>query len=102
MSKYHCECGGLILPDFDSFNVGDEINFMIEIRNPLGNGQVKVSQKAYTGKITEINGNDFKVKSGKSIYKLRRYEFTPKDAPGPIEYFRIGKCRCELDKEQNK
>lgn len=24
---------------------------------------------------------------------------TPKEAPGPIDYFRIGQCRCELDKQ---
>lgn len=101
MSKYHCKCGGLILPNFDSFQVGDEINFMIETRKPLGGGRVSVNQKAFTGEIKEIEGDDFKVKSGKSTYSLQRYEFTSKDAPGPIEYFRIGQCRCELDKEQN-
>ncbi|AYA02313.1 hypothetical protein BEN74_05115 [Acinetobacter sp. WCHAc010034] len=99
MSKYHCKCGGLILPDFDSFKVGDEINFMIETHKPLSGGRVSVNQKAFAGEIMEIDGDDFKVKSGKSTYELRRYEFTPKDAPGPIEYFRIGKCRCELDQQ---
>ncbi|MDB0152509.1 hypothetical protein CTY75_01265 [Acinetobacter baumannii] len=24
---------------------------------------------------------------------------TLKEAPGPIDYFRIGQCRCELDKQ---
>lgn len=81
MSKYHCKCGGLILPDFDSFQVGDEINFMIETRKPLADGRVSVNQKAFTGEIKEIEGDDFKVKSGKSTYSLHRYEFTPKDAP---------------------
>ena len=30
MSKYHCKCGGLKLPDFESYKVGDEVNFMIQ------------------------------------------------------------------------
>ena len=81
--------------------MGDEINFMIETRKPLAAGRVSVNQKAFTGVIIKIEGDEFEVKSGKTTYELQRYEFTPKDAPGPIEYFRLGKCRCELDKEQN-
>lgn len=101
MSKYHCECGGLILPDFDAFQVGDEINFMIENRKPLGGGKVSVNQKAFTGVIKKIAGDDIEVRSQGKNYSFYRYEITPKEAPGPIEYFRIGKCRCELDKEKN-
>lgn len=99
MSKYHCECGGLILPDFDSFQVGDEINFMIETRKPLAAGRVSVNQKAFTGVIIKIAGDDITVQSNGKKHVLYRYEITPKDAPGPIEYFRIGKCRCELDQQ---
>ncbi|MEQ1122914.1 hypothetical protein [Acinetobacter seifertii] len=29
-------------------------------------------------------------------------EMTPKEAPGPIEYLRIGQCRCELDKRSER
>ena len=29
-SKFHCKCGGLILPDFDAYKVGDEVNFMVQ------------------------------------------------------------------------
>lgn len=101
MSKYHCECGGLILPDFDSFKVDDEVNFMTETRKPMAFGKVSIQQKAHVGEIIEIDGNEITVKSNGKKHYLFRYAITPKDAPGPIEYFRIGKCRCELDKEQN-
>lgn len=99
MSKYHCKCGGLILPTFD-FKVGDEVNFMVEKVKALGGGQVSVNQKAYTGVITQISGDNFQVNSNNKCRVLFRYEITPIDAPGPIEYFRIGKCRCELGQEQ--
>ena len=56
MSKYHCKCGGLILPDFDSFKVGDEVNCMLETRKPIGNGLVSINQKAFIGKIIDISG----------------------------------------------
>lgn len=100
MSKYQCKCGGLILPDFDSFQVGHQVNCMIETQKNIGNGRIAVNQKALIGEITEINGDDFKIKSKGKFYDFKRGEFSPIDAPGPIEYFRIGKCRCELDKEQ--
>ena len=101
MSKYHCKCGGLILPDFDSFKVGDEVNCMLETRKPIGNGLVSINQKAFIGKIIDISGDEFSIKSKNKIYEFYRGEFSPIDAPGPIEYFRIGKCRCELDKEKS-
>lgn len=101
MSKYHCKCGGLILPDFDSFKVGDEVNCMLETRKPIGNGLVSINQKAFTGKIIDISGDEFSIKSKNKIYEFKRGEFSPIDAPGPIEYFRIGKCRCELDQEKS-
>ena len=101
MSKYHCKCGGLILPDFDSFKVGDEVNCMLETRKAIGNGLVSINQKAFTGKIIEISGDEFSIKSKNKIYEFNRGEFSPIDAPGPIEYFRIGKCRCELDQENS-
>ena len=97
MSKYQCKCGGLILPDFDAFKVGDEVNFIQQKTKDIGKGLFSISQKAYTGFITEIKGDDIQVKSGKKIYDLYRFGITPIDAPGPIEYGRIGKCRCELD-----
>lgn len=100
MSKYHCECGGLILPDFDSFKEGDEINFITESRKPMQFGRVSVQQKAHIGEISAIEGDEISVESNGKKYYLSRYSITPKDAPGPIEYFRIGKCRCELDKGQ--
>ncbi len=100
MSKYQCKCGGLILPDFDSFKVGNEVNFMIQKRRTIGNGHIAVNQKAYSGKITEIKGDDITVKTHVQTYQLYRYEITPKDAPGPIEYFRIGKCRCALEEQE--
>lgn len=101
MSKYHCKCGGLILPDFDSFKVGDKVNCMLETRKPIGNGLVSINQKAFIGKIIDISGDEFSIKSKNKIYEFNRGEFSPIDAPGPIEYFRIGKCRCELDQEKS-
>ncbi|TVT78586.1 hypothetical protein [Acinetobacter colistiniresistens] len=97
MSKYQCKCGGLILPNFDLFKVDDEVNFMIQKRKRVSNGDILVNQKAYQGKITKIDGDDITVKAAVRTYVLSRYEITPKEAPGPIEYFRLGKCRCELD-----
>ena len=101
MSKYHCKCGGLILPDFDSFKVGDEVNCMLETHKPIGNDLVSINQKAFIGKIIDISGDEFTIKSKNKIYEFNRGEFSPIDAPGPIEYFRIGKCRCELDQEKS-
>lgn len=63
MSKYHCKCGGLILPDFDSFKVGDEVNCMLETRKPIGNDLVSINQKAFIGKIIYISGDEFSIKS---------------------------------------
>lgn len=96
-SNYRCNCGGLILPDFEAYQVGDEVNFMIQKRKSIGNCNITVSQSAHSGKITKIDGDDITVKAPVRTYVLSRYEITPKDAPGPIEYFRIGRCRCELD-----
>ncbi|WP_336142768.1 hypothetical protein [Acinetobacter sp. 102] len=100
MSKYQCKCGGLILPNFDLYKVDDEVNFMIQKRKRIGNGEILVNQTAYQGKITKIDGDDITVKAAVRTYVLSRYEITPKDAPGPIEYFRLGKCRCELDQQE--
>lgn len=100
MSKYHCSCGGLILPNFKAYQVDDEVNFMIQKRKNIGNGHIAVSQKAQSGKIIEIKGDEITVKAPVRTYQLNRFEITPKDAPGPIEYFRIGKCRCELDQQE--
>jgi len=100
MSNYRCNCGGLILPNFEAYQVGDEVNFMIQKRKSIGNGKISVNQTAHTGKITEIEGDDITVKAHVRTYELSRFEITPKNAPGPIEYFRIGQCRCELDQEQ--
>ena len=97
MSKYRCNCGGLILPNFEAYQVGDEVNFMIQKRRNIGNGHIAVSQKAHSGKITEIKGDEITVKAPVRTYQLNRIEITPKDAPGPIEYFRIGKCSCDLN-----
>ncbi|MCM1963389.1 hypothetical protein NCY62_14770 [Acinetobacter pittii] len=102
MSKYHCECGGLILPNFEAFKVGDEVNFMIQKREGAYQGKIFVSQKAYSGTITEIKGDDITVKTRVRTYVLYRYAMTPKEAPGPIEYLRIGQCRCELDKQSKR
>ena len=60
-------------------------------------GIFAVSQKAHSGKITEIKGDEITVKAPVRTYQLNRFEITPKDAPGPIEYFRIGKCSCDLN-----
>lgn len=97
MSKYRCNCGGLILPNFKAYQVGDEVNFMIQKRRNIGNGHIAVSQKTHSGKITEIKGDEITVKAPVRTYQLNRFEITPKDAPGPIEYFRIGKCSCDLN-----
>ncbi|OCY48706.1 hypothetical protein [Acinetobacter pittii] len=102
MSKYHCECGGLILPNFEAYKVGDEVNFMIQRREGVYQGKIAVSQKAYSGTITEIKGDDITVKTRVRTYVLYRYEMTPKEALGPIEYLRIGQCRCELDKQSER
>lgn len=99
MSKYHCICGGLILPNFDAYKVGDEVNFMIQKREGAYQGKIFVSQKAHNGTITEIKGDDITVKTRVRTYVLYRYAMTPIEAPGPIDYFRIGQCRCELDKQ---
>lgn len=100
MSNYHCKCGGLILPNFEAYQVDDEVNFMIQKRKSIGNGAIAVSQKAHSGIIVEIKGDDITVKARVRTYQLNRFEITPKDAPGPIEYFRIGKCSCELDQKE--
>lgn len=97
MSKYHCSCGGLILPNFEAYQVDDEVNFMIQKRRNIGNGHIAVSQKAHSGKIIEIKGDEITVKAPVRTYQLNRFEITPKEAPGPIEYFRIGKCSCDLN-----
>lgn len=102
MSKYHCICGGLILPNFDAYKVGDEVNFMIQKREGAYQGKIFVSQKAYNGTITEIKGDEITVKTRVRTYVLYRYEMTPIEAPGPIEYLRIGQCRCELDKQNER
>ncbi|MFA3038879.1 hypothetical protein KWF55_14770 [Acinetobacter pittii] len=102
MSQYRCKCGGLILPNFDAFKVGDEVNFMIQKREGVYQGKIAVSQKAYSGTITEIKGDDITVKTRVRTYVLYRYAMTPKEAPGPIEYLRIGQCRCELDKQSKR
>ncbi|MDC4872437.1 hypothetical protein ACT433_13720 [Acinetobacter baumannii] len=99
MPNYHCKCGGLILPDFNVYKVGDEVNFMIQKREGAYHGKIAVSQKAHNGTITEIKGDEITVKTRVRTYVLYRYEMTPKEAPGPIDYFRIGQCRCELDKQ---
>lgn len=99
--KYQCKCGGLILPEFNTYQIDDEVNFMIQKRKNIGNGLISVNQKSHTGKIIKIEGDDITVKTHVRTYQLYRYEITPKDAPGPIEYFRIGKCHCELNKEKN-
>lgn len=97
MSKYRCNCGGLILPNFEAYQVGDEVNFMIQKRRNIGNGHIAVSQKAHSGKIIEIKGDEITVKAPVRTYQLNRFEITPKEAPSPIEYFRIGKCSCDLN-----
>lgn len=101
MSNYHCKCGGLILPNFDTYKVGDEVNFKQQKVKHLGGGLVSIKEKAYTGIITNIKGDDIQVKSCNKIYDLYRFGITPINAPGPIEYSRIGKCRCELDQGEN-
>ena len=100
ISKYHCKCGGLILPDFDLFKVGQQVNCMEETVKPFGDGRAAVRQKAVVGSIISIDGDVFEIVGNRKTYHFERGEFTPLNAPGPIEYFRIGKCRCELDQEQ--
>ncbi|EJG27269.1 hypothetical protein J659_3490 [Acinetobacter baumannii 1406589] len=73
---------------------------MVETHKPIGNGMVSVNQRAFVGTILKINGDEFKITSKRKQYTFFRGEFSPIDAPGPIEYFRLGKCRCELDQEQ--
>ncbi|MBJ8475366.1 hypothetical protein [Acinetobacter bereziniae] len=102
ISKYHCKCGGLIFPDFESYKIGDEVNFIQQTTEDIGKGLFSITQKALTGIITKIKGNDIQVKSKNKLYDLYRFGITPKDAPGPIEYRRIGKCRCDLDKEASQ
>lgn len=101
MSKYHCiKCNGLILPDFDQFKVGDTINCMLETRL----GPNRFNQTAFKGKITFIKGDMFDIQkcNSRKFYEFSRYEVTPDDAPGPIEYFRIGKCKCSAKKEMKE
>ena len=52
-----------------------------------------------SGLIISIDGDQFEVAANNKVYKFERGEFTPFKAPAPIEYFRIGKCRCELDQQ---
>ena len=97
MSKYHCKCGGFILPDFAAYAIGDQVNFMVQTREGRMGGKIAVNQKAHSGEITEINGDQITVKTRVRTYELYRYALTPKDAPGPIDYIRVGQCRCKLD-----
>ncbi len=45
MSKYHCKCGGLKLPDFESYKVGDEVNFMIQKEKVHTRGKLQLVKK---------------------------------------------------------
>lgn len=90
--KYHCKCGGLILPDFEAYQVGDMVNFNVQKRENTYQGKIQVSQKPYIGEITEIDGDQITVKANVRTYVLDRYEITPKDAQGPMDYLRFGKC----------
>ena len=38
MSNFQCKCGGLILPDFDSFKIGDEVNIKQKKTKDIGKG----------------------------------------------------------------
>ncbi|BAN88709.1 hypothetical protein AB237_2785 [Acinetobacter baumannii NCGM 237] len=99
MSKYHCKCGGLKLPDFDSYKVGDEVNFMIQKRENNYQNKIIVSQRAYKGEIVEIKGDSIIVKAHVRTYVFYRYEVLPINGPSQIDYLRSGSCRCELVKQ---
>lgn len=63
MSKYHCKCGGLKLPDFESYKVGDEVNFMIQKEKVCIRGKLPLVKK-------HITAQSLKLKVMKSPLKL--------------------------------
>lgn len=98
MSKFNCECGGLILPNYKALTVGNSVNFTIQQRK-IGYGtKIIVTQKSYRGEIIAIDGDRLTVKTGVRTYELYRYDVTPKDAPTIADYLRVGKCLCALSK----
>lgn len=98
MFKYYCECGGLILPDFDAYKVGDKVKFRVQKRENRYQSKIFVSLKEYKGEITAIDGDAITVKAHVRTYIFNRHEIMPIAAPSPIAYLLIGSCRCQLTK----
>ncbi|EPG5694154.1 hypothetical protein KWE06_08260 [Acinetobacter baumannii] len=98
MHKYYCECGGLILPDFDAYKVGDRVKFRVQKRENRSQNKIFVSMKDYKGEITEIDGDAITVKAHVRTYIFYRHEIMPLAAPSPIAYLLVGSCRCPITK----
>lgn len=96
MPKFNCECGGLILPNYEALYVGHSVNFSIQQRKNGYGTKIIVTQKSYSGEITAIDGDRLTVKTGVRTYELYRYDVTPKGAPTIAEYLRVGKCLCAI------
>lgn len=97
MPKFNCECGGLILPNYDALAVGHNVNFSIQQRVNGYGTKIIVSKKPYSGEILAIDGDRLTVKAGKRTYDLYRYDVTPKGAPTITDYLRVGKCLCAVN-----
>lgn len=98
MHEYYCECGGLILPDFDAYKVGDKVKFRVQKRENRYQSKIFVTQKQYTGEITKIDGDEITVKAHVRTYIFHRHEIMPLAAPSPIAYLLVGSCRCPITK----
>ncbi|MCT9265080.1 hypothetical protein KTH52_12560 [Acinetobacter baumannii] len=98
MHKYYCKCGGLILPDFAAYKVGDKVKFRVQKRENRSQNKIFVSQHDYTGEITEIVEETITVKASVRTYIFLRHEIMPIDAPSPIAYLLVGSCRCPSTK----
>ncbi|MGR8034820.1 hypothetical protein [Acinetobacter baumannii] len=98
MFKYYCDCGGLKLPDFDAYKVGDKVKFRVQKRENTYQSKIFVSLKEYKGEITAIDGDAITVKAHVRTYIFNRHEIMPIAAPSPIAYLLVGSCRCQLTK----
>ncbi len=97
-SKFHCKCGGLLLPDFDAYKVGDKVKFRVQKRENRYQSKIFVTQKQYTGEITKIDGDEITVKAHVRTYIFHRHEIMPLAAPSPIAYLLVRSCRCPITK----
>lgn len=100
MPKFNCECGGLILPNYDALAVGDQVNFSYQERKNGYGHKIIVHHKPYTGEITSIDQDRITVKTKVRTFELHRYDVTPKGMPTLSDYLRVGKCLCLVNNMQ--